>query len=107
MRKLLAKDIGPFTKVLVKMELKESLKEFFRDKTKDKKAKEPGEVATDLVWLILENYPKAENDFFAFLAGLEGKTAEEIAELPAADFINLMTELFSGENFPFFKSAVQ
>lgn len=111
MRALLAKDIAPFTKVIVKMELKDLLKGIFKDKSKNqekgkKKEEEPGELATDLIWGILENYYKAEQEFFAFLAGIEDKTADEIANLPAADFINLVTELLSEKNFPFFKSAV-
>lgn len=110
MRALLAKDIAPFTKVLAKMELKDLFKGLFKNKNKGKdeqsdEEKDYSELGTDLIWGIIENYHKAEKEFFVFLAGLEDKTPDEIAELPAADFINLVTELLSETNLPFFKSA--
>ena len=102
MRTLLAKDIAPFTKILAKMELKESIKGMFSNKEQER-----GSMISELIWGIVENYYKVENDFFAFLADLEGKTSEEIANLPLSDFINLVTKLFSEKNMPFFKSAVK
>jgi len=102
MRTLLAKDIAPFTKILAKMELKESIKGMFANVGMDK-----GQMVSELIWGIIENYYKAEQDFFSFLADLEGKTQEEISELPLADFIRLITELFSEKNLPFFKLAAK
>ena len=102
MRTLLAKDIAPFTKILAKMELKESIKGMFANVGMDK-----GQMVSELIWGIIENYYKAEQDFFSFLADLEGKTQEEISELPLADFIGLITELFSEKNLPFFKLAAK
>ena len=102
MRTLLAKDIAPFTKILAKMELKESIKSMFSNKEQER-----GSMISELIWGIVENYYKVENDFFAFLADLEGKTSEEIANLPLSDFINLVTKLFNEKNVPFFKLAVK
>lgn len=102
MRTLLAKDIAPFTKIIAKMELKESIKAMFNNSDKDK-----GQMVSELIWGIVENYYKAEKEFFAFLANLEDKTADEIAELPLPDFINLITELFNEKNLPFFKLAAK
>lgn len=101
MRALLARDIAPFTKILAKMELKESIKSMFGG------GKEQGEMTADIIWGIIENYHKVEKEFFAFLAELEGKKPEGIADLPLPDFINLITELFGGKNLPFFKSAAK
>jgi len=101
MRVLMAKDIAPFTKILAKMELKESIKSMFKD------SKEKGEMVSEIVWGVIENYGKAEKELFAFIADLEGKKPDEIAELPLPDFINIITELFSEKNLPFFKSAAK
>ena len=101
MRKLIASDIGPFTKVLAKMEMKEAIKNMFSNN------KEKGDMISELVWGVIENYYKAEQDFFAFMAGLEEKNVEEISTLPLDDFINLIKELFSEKNMSFFKSAVR
>ncbi|MDD5502478.1 MAG: hypothetical protein PHH26_03320, partial [Candidatus Thermoplasmatota archaeon] len=56
---------------------------------------------------VLENYHKVEQDLFAFLGSLEGKSTDEIADMPLPDFINLLTELFGEKNLPFFKSLVK
>lgn len=110
MRQLIAKDLGPFTKLISKMELKETIRKMFSpENKKDKKNKKDrdGEMLSELICGIIENYHKAENEFFKFLANLEEKTVAEIEELPLPDFINLITELFSRKNIFFFKSAVQ
>ena len=121
MRQLLAKDISPFIKILIKMELKETVKAMFADltegknqQTEDTSGQEPvkvkennGKMVSELVWGIVENYHKAEKDLFSFLGSLEGKTPEEIAELPLTDFINLIMELLSEKNMPFFNLAAK
>ena len=102
MRTLLAKDIAPFTKILAKMELKESIKGMFANANKDR-----GQMISELIWGIVENYYKAEQDFFVFIADLEGKTTDEISNLLLNEFIDLIKELFSEKNLPFFKLAVK
>lgn len=101
MRQLLAKDIAPFTKLIAKMGLKDSIKTMFDGSEKQ------GELVSGLIWGIIENYSKAEKDFFEFLAELENKKPEEIAELPLTEFINLIKELFSEKNLSFFKFAAK
>lgn len=102
MRKLLAKDIAPFTKIISKMELKESIKSMFGSSDKDK-----GQMISELIWGIIENYHKSEQELYVFLAGLEGKTKEEISELELSEFIDLIKELFSEKNMSFFKFAAK
>lgn len=109
MRKLRAKDIAPFIKILAKMELKESIKSMFSsgNKKENENENENGQMVSELIWGIIENYHKAENEFFEFLASLEDKTKEEISELELSEFIELIKELFSEKNIPFFKFAVK
>ena len=102
MRQLIAKDIAPFTKILKKMDLKESIKTTF-----DGTNTEKGEMVSELIWAVIENYHKAEKEFFSFLAKLENKKIEEIEQLPLAEFIALIQELFSAKNLPFFKLAAK
>lgn len=103
MRNLLARDIAPFTKILAKMDIKESIKAIFGGN------KEQGEMVSELVWAVIENYHKAEKEFFAFLADLqEEKTTKlQVENLPIPEFIDLVKELFGEKNFPFFKSAAK
>lgn len=113
MRELKAKDIAPFTKILAKMELKETIKEMFVKSTKNKEENQEeqtdnnGKMISVLVWGVIENYYKAEIELFTFLAELEDKTKEEIAELSLREFIELIKELFSEKNISFFKSAAK
>ncbi len=100
MRELKAKDLAPFTKILAKMELKETIKAMFTKEEKDN-----GEMVSSLIWGIIENYHKAEKELFKFLADLEEKTVKEIEDLSLNEFIELMTELLSEKNFSFFKLA--
>jgi hypothetical protein len=102
MRTLLAKDIAPFTKIIAKMELKESIKAMFSNNEEGR-----GQMVSELIWGIIENYYKVEQDFFAFMANLEGKSIEDISNLPLDEFTNLIKELFSEKNMPFFKSAAR
>jgi len=110
MRTLLAKDIAPFTKIIAKMELKESIKAMFKPKEKDENGNDinnSGQMISELIWGIIENYYKVEQEFFEFMAGLNEKTVEEISNLPLDEFANLIKELFSEKNMSFFKSAVR
>lgn len=101
MRSLITKDVATFTKVLAKMEMKEAIKNMFSN------SKEKGDMIAELIWGVIENYYKAEQEFLAFIADLEEKTLDEISNLPLDDFINLIKELFSEKNMSFFKSAVR
>lgn len=110
MRELQAKDIAPFTKILAKMELKETIKEMFtRSTEKQEEEVKPnnGKMIAELVWGVIENYYKAEDELFTFLANLEDKTKEDISKLPLNEFIELIQELFSEKNISFFKSAAK
>lgn len=100
MRELLAKDIAPVSKILSKMELKDAIKSMFSGKT------EQGEMLSELIVGIIDNYYKAEKDVFIFLAEVESKTVEEIENLPVLEFIDLIKKIVY-ENLPFFKYAVK
>ncbi|MDD5016545.1 MAG: hypothetical protein PHO15_00420 [Eubacteriales bacterium] len=102
MRKLKAKDICPFTKIVVKMDIKESLKAVFEKSSDDRNA-----IISEFIWSIIENYEKVEGDLFAFIADINETTQDKIQDMELDGFIKLITELFSEENIPFFKSAAR
>jgi len=106
MRSLKARDIAPFTKILAKMEIKDSLKTVFGNAVNGEKMT-GGALTAELLGIVIENYYKAEKEFFAFIADLNGTTSAEISDMDLPDFINLIKELFSAENMGFFKSAVK
>lgn len=100
MRKLTAKDIAPFAKILSKIGVRDTVKSMFSGgKTED------GEMISELVCGLIENYPKAENDLFEFIGELTGKTVEEMKETDIDEFVELISELVSGEMRPFLKLA--
>jgi hypothetical protein len=107
MRALKAKDLGPFTKVLAKIGIKDLLKDFIDNSSKrsgkavDKSAV-GSRLISDIAGLVIENYSNAEKELFEFLADINEKTVEEIADMTLMEFVGLIKELFSGENFPFF-----
>ena len=116
MRKLKASDIAPFTKIIAKMEIKDAIKGLFNKiraaQTIEKEVDatpETGEndIVIELVWGVIENYHKAEKEFFAFLGNIEDRPPEEIADLDIPAFIELLKELFSEDNLSFFKSAAK
>lgn len=106
MRKLVARDIAPFTKILVKMEFREPLKAIF-SKLRSTDETTNSTIILELIWGIVENYWKAEDEVYQFLAELEGKNPEDIAGLEIDEFIDLIKELFSSKNLSFFRSAVK
>lgn len=61
-------------------------------------------TAIDAVGIIMENYPKAENEIMAFLASVSGMEAKEIKKLSFADYGQMLIEIVMKEDFKdFFK----
>jgi len=65
-------------------------------------------VGIDIVSVILESLEKCEQPLYKFLGSLIGMTKEEVAELPGADFLKLLEEVFTSEDMKdFFKAALR
>ena len=104
MRALKAKDIGPFTKILAKLGIKDILKEFIefytskKTETQNEKKSEEKisttQLTAKLIMLTIENYHNAEKDLFDLLADLNGKSSDDIADMPISELFVLIKELF-------------
>ena len=99
MRELKAKDLLSFAKILNKMGVLDIIKAIFSVEAGQHK-----ELTGELIQAVIQNYDKAESELYAFIGELEGKPAEEIAELPLGEFITAIKAIFS-EGFSFFTSA--
>lgn len=113
LRKLEAKDIAPMASILSKIGMKEikscfnpdDLQELASEKNTEEAVAAVGfTVVFDIASVILGNYEKCQDDIFRFIAGLSGKSKEDIAKLPLDTFFELIIEIVQKEEFKdFFK----
>ena len=65
-------------------------------------------MGLDIVDIIVTNIDKCEQPVYKFLAGLIDKKESEVQHMKGADFIQLLTEVFTKEEFKdFFKAALR
>lgn len=121
-RPLNARDIFPMTKIIRKIGLKDFGKCFEPEEIKTimDSLSENGEenniedfaeivgvsVVLKIVDIILEHLPEAGEEVFAFIAGLIGKTKDEVATLPMDVFFELVVDVFKRKEFVGFMKAV-
>ena len=64
-------------------------------------------IGLDVVAMLLEKVPDAENEFFAFLSVYTGKSRDELNKLSFQELIDILKQLVEEGNFgSFFQSAV-
>ena len=112
----MAKDVGRVTRILAKMDIRDTLKDLFEraseaevgkvnvSKKEITKGQDVVPTTIKLIELVLENYDKAETEIIALVAALDGRTVKEIEELDFEIFMQMLVEVFS--NVSFFKRAV-
>lgn len=117
LRTLNAKDIAPMTTIISKIGFKE-FRSCFENPAIQQMATGKGEkndkavvnvgltVATDIAGVILEHYPKCQDDLFAFLASLSDMHILEIELLPIDEFAELIIAVVKKEEFKSFFSVV-
>lgn len=115
MRGLQTKDLGLFSKIISKLEIKEEAKKLFvsidpagksAEEIEQEKNALEGELAFDVGMLLIENYWKAEKDIHKLLANMTGKTIKEFEKLPLNELIKLLQELANDESFKSFFNLV-
>jgi len=115
LRKLEAKDIAPMASIISKIGMKEikacfssdDIMGMVRSKNADDAAVAVGlTIGFDIAGIILGNYEKCQDDIFRFLAGLSGKSKEEIANLPLDSFTEIIVEVVGKEEFRDFTKVV-
>lgn len=109
LRPLKTSDLGLFSKIISKMEVKKEVANLFVDIT-DKNENEletlNKQLGVDLTFIILENYWKAEKEFHKLLSSMSGKTEKQIADSSPTEFIGMLKELTQDENFEGFFDLV-
>jgi hypothetical protein len=111
LRPLKTSDLGLFSKIVSKMEVKNYVKSLFVDitgKNEDELEALEKQLGIDFMFIILENYWKAEKEFHKLLSSMSGKTEKQIADSSPTEFIGMLKELTQDENFEgFFNLVVQ
>lgn len=121
-RPLNARDIFPMTKIIRKIGLKDfgkcfepeeikAITDTFSENGEEKNMEDLAEivgvsVVLKIVDIILEHLPDAGEEVFAFIAGLIGKTKDEVATLPMDVFFELVVDVFKRKEFVGFMKAV-
>ena len=110
LRKFELGDLPKLSKILFKMELKDTVKRFFAapDKAKDK-SKLQEELGADLVASAVTNLWMAEVEMFDLIAGLTGKSMEEVTHLDIDELLELFTKFANSATsvVSFFKLAAK
>lgn len=121
-RPLNARDIFPMTKIIRKIGLKDfgkcfepeeikAITDTFSQNSEEKNTKDLAEivgvsVVLKIVDIILEHLPDAGEEVFDFIAGLIGRTKDEVATLPMDVFFELLVDVFKRKEFVGFMKAV-
>lgn len=113
-RSFISKDIFAMSKILTAVGFRE-FKDVFINARNAYKDTEKTEsviesigitVVLDAVGVILANLDKAEKDIYKFLASITGEDVKTLENLPLEDFIAIIKEIATGENFKDFIKAV-
>lgn len=112
LRELKSKDVFPMFKIIGKIGINEFKTCFDNDVVKDMIAKTQGEegkdldlgavgysVVLDIVNVVVEHIPDAEQEIYAFLSSLSGLKKQEVADLPISVFFNMLIDIFQKEEF--------
>lgn len=77
------------------------------DKDNDKVTYEIGvDVVLEIVDIFINNIGRCESEIYEYMAHVTESTPEEIADLPMADFAQLVIDLVTGEGFGDFFTVV-
>lgn len=122
LRDLCAKDIFPMVKIIKKIGLKdicecfnvEEIKATVKPSDEDGAEKNSDGIAETvgitivlkIVDVILENLSAAEQEIFAFLAGIAGMSADDVGNMPMDVFFEMLVDIFKKKEFMGFMKAV-
>lgn len=119
LRDLAAEDVFPMFKIISGIGLKEFKDAFSADDVKAVVTSgENGEkpdattlgitIAVNIADVIFANLPKCKNDIYKMLSGLSGMSCKEIAEMPIAEFMNMVVDTIKKDEFKdFFQAAAR
>lgn len=109
MRNLKAKDLGLFSKIVGKMEVKSEIMALFQpiDGMNEKELESMNsKLGIQIALIFIENYWKAEREVFTLLSNLTEIPVSELQEMAPVDVINLLKDLTSDPSFTSFFGLV-
>lgn len=107
LRRLCARDIFPFAKILSKVGIKQFSECFQLDENDNLSLSMSGlAVALNVIDILLNNLDKCENEIYSFLAGVSSMTPEQIMNLDMDVFAQMIIEIFQKKEFADFFKAV-
>lgn len=107
LRKLCARDVFPFAKILSKVGIKQFADCFELDENDNLNLSMSGiAVGLSVIDTLLANLDKCENEIFSFLANVAGMTTDEVKDLDMGIFAEMTIEIFQKKEFSDFFKAV-
>lgn len=102
MRELQAQDLFRFVKILRKLELRKELQKL----TAPDLQKDPAQAFFQVLWAVLENVDKAEQEIYEFFGDIAGMSADEFKTMGLVQLGDFINELKNQEGIGhFFRSA--
>ncbi len=105
-RKLKARDIFKFSKILKKLNNKNSLQNIIKN---GKNLEEQDKVelyGTEILCFLIENLDEIEGDIYEFLADIAGMTPEAFSNLDLGDLVEIIRKIGQENNLSAFFAAV-
>jgi len=122
MRALETRDLGLFSKIISKMEIRKDITSLFTTLDVDRKEGMTDEeyqaevqrqvdalntqLMAELTLLLIENYHKAQGEVYKLLASLTDSTPNDIEKLPLKEFVGLLKQLAEDESIVDFFNLV-
>ena len=116
LRKLNATDLFSMVRILNGIglkEMKDSInvteindmrKEMTEEKSNEIASQDGMNVMMSILGTVLENLPKVENDVYNFAGNVAGMKAKDVAKMDIGEFMDLLTAIFTKEEFKDFFS---
>jgi hypothetical protein len=99
-RKLQARDIKPFIKILKKANMFSAMKGAFEGKKEKQEIK-----VLDIIEKIIENYDICEEDLFLFISQVSNIEPENVGDLEISALIDILKQIFQDSAFSFFTKS--
>ena len=107
-RKLKARDLFKFSKILKKLNNKNSLQNIIKT-ANEKNLEEQDKVelyGTEILCFLIENLDEIEEDVYEFLADIAGMTPEGFSNLDLGDLVEIIRKIGQENNLSAFFAAV-
>ena len=109
LRPLVASDMGAICKIITAIGIKQFKDCFKVEDFSGGNVEELGfGIVFDCIGIILDNFPKAEEEIQSFLASVSGMKVSEIKKMPIADYGEMIMDVVTKDDFKdFFKRVMK